>query len=214
MKNLLAQLESNEAVLLLYLAGELPEQDKAEVEHLLQRDSGMRDQLEHLQSTMAFVEQEFISADASVSAASTDAVIRSTLRAMRQWRATGISRTPITPEPQTSLPMPWWCYPLAAAASILLALAAWVASIEPEMGSRTLAGASRSTYPIQPADWIDNSASSLPAEREAYATVHAGEITAAFEDTDRLLFEFTNDPLSVAQQEMQQLQEISSEVWN
>ena len=35
MSNLLQQLENNEAILLMYLAGELPEPDRVEVEQML-----------------------------------------------------------------------------------------------------------------------------------------------------------------------------------
>jgi hypothetical protein len=48
MGSLLQQLENNEAVLLMYLADELPAEDRLEVEQLLARDAGLRAELERL----------------------------------------------------------------------------------------------------------------------------------------------------------------------
>ena len=48
MKSYLQHLESNEAVLLMYLGNELPEQDRVEVEAMLASDSRLRSELENL----------------------------------------------------------------------------------------------------------------------------------------------------------------------
>ncbi len=50
MSSFLEQLENNEATLLMYLAGELPQADQDEVEQMLQRDASMRATLADLAS--------------------------------------------------------------------------------------------------------------------------------------------------------------------
>jgi hypothetical protein len=51
MKSYLQQLENNEAILLMYLAGELPDSDRQEVEQMLASDSALRHELEILRQT-------------------------------------------------------------------------------------------------------------------------------------------------------------------
>jgi hypothetical protein len=51
MKSYLQQLENNEAILLMYLAGELPDADRQEVEQMLASDSALRHELEILRQT-------------------------------------------------------------------------------------------------------------------------------------------------------------------
>src|SRR5258706_8742588 len=48
MSNLLHELENNEAILLMYLAGELPEEDRIEVEQMLAGDPALRAELAEL----------------------------------------------------------------------------------------------------------------------------------------------------------------------
>ena len=55
MPSLLQQLENNEAVLLMYLADELPTDDLAEVEQMLANDPGLRAELESLRAAHATV---------------------------------------------------------------------------------------------------------------------------------------------------------------
>jgi hypothetical protein len=43
---------------------------------------------------------------------------------MREWQAERVARPPAEPE-QPSLRYPWWAYPLAAAASVVIAFVVW-----------------------------------------------------------------------------------------
>ena len=51
MTSLLHQLENNEAILLMYLAEELPAEDRADVEQQLASDPALRAELEELRAT-------------------------------------------------------------------------------------------------------------------------------------------------------------------
>lgn len=51
MKSYLQELENNEAILLIYLANELPEADRAKVDGMLVSDPKLRNQLENLRQT-------------------------------------------------------------------------------------------------------------------------------------------------------------------
>ena len=63
MSSLLQQLENNEAVLLMYLADELPAEDRAEVEQMLATDAGMRAALESLRDVTRRVDEGLAAAD-------------------------------------------------------------------------------------------------------------------------------------------------------
>ena len=51
MKSYLQHLENNEAILLMYLGNELPDQDRVEVEEMLASDARLRAELENLRLT-------------------------------------------------------------------------------------------------------------------------------------------------------------------
>src|SRR5580700_6077554 len=51
MKSYLQQLENHEAILLMYLANELPEADRTEVDEMLVADPKLRNELENLRQT-------------------------------------------------------------------------------------------------------------------------------------------------------------------
>ncbi len=50
--------------------------------------------------------------------------VRQAGRAIRQWKIDESRRIP-APPPRRGLPYPWWSYPLATAAALLLATAVW-----------------------------------------------------------------------------------------
>ncbi|MGD0541535.1 MAG: hypothetical protein ABSB33_08455, partial [Tepidisphaeraceae bacterium] len=51
MKDSVQNLEGNEAILLMYMADELPQADRLEVERMLATDAGLRGELEILRQT-------------------------------------------------------------------------------------------------------------------------------------------------------------------
>jgi hypothetical protein len=124
--NVIEKLENNEQVLLMYLAGELPAGDQADVDRLLAIDAGLRQGLAELQACQAFVDEEIAKLDdASALPVSVDAAARQAGRVMRQRMA----------EPKVEVAAQssalrarswWWLYPTVAAASILIVAMLWL----------------------------------------------------------------------------------------
>src|SRR5690349_24514678 len=74
---MLQRLENNESVLLMYLAGELPAEDRAEVEQQLAADAGLRATLERLRETNDALARVLTGADGVVLPPATEAARRS-----------------------------------------------------------------------------------------------------------------------------------------
>jgi hypothetical protein len=133
MSSLLHQLENNEAVLLMYLAGELPPEDCAEVEQHLAADAGLRAELERLRQTNDALTVTLSAADgvgiraADHEAARLAAAVRRVSRAMVQFQLEQRQRaeTPAEELPVRKLRLPRWAYPFAAAAMILISFVAY-----------------------------------------------------------------------------------------
>jgi hypothetical protein len=111
MKTLLQQLE-NESLLLLYMAGELPPQDRDELELMLSRDGGLRAQLEALAQL-----------DAGEPLRPLEPVMRQVNRSMEQWRLDRILR----PEKTDAKPsrMPIWAWSVGSAVAALMVFCIW-----------------------------------------------------------------------------------------
>jgi len=125
MTNLLQQLENNEAVLLMYLADELPAEERAEVDQLLSTDSSLRAEMESLRQAQGQVMTGLASLDHEISPQSRAAAIRQVSRAITRWQIEGNKAAPVAPAPAHGIRIPWWCYPLTAAAAIIVAFIAW-----------------------------------------------------------------------------------------
>lgn len=133
----LQHLENNEAVLLMYLAGELSPEASAEVEQMLDGNPSMRADLEALRRNCASAEQVLERLDALTVPPIPDAVaIRQATRLMKQWQAEQChaarkQRAAAAAAAETrSLRFPWWSYPLATAAAIALALLVWWTNLD------------------------------------------------------------------------------------
>ncbi len=209
MKNLLSKLSGNEAILLMYLADELPPQDRAEVEALLRQDGAFRRQLEELRGAMEVVEGAFAIGD-PVIAARAEKCARDTIASMRQWQAAPPPVRIETKLEEKKLPLPWWSYPLAAAASILVAAAVFFANFDPApmldpVVSRPMAAAIPDllSSPVLSdlATW-----SMDPYERYAMAE----ELAASFDESQRILFEGN---LLKARQEVSAIQSLSNDAF-
>jgi hypothetical protein len=121
---MLHELENNEAVLLMYLAGELPPDDRAEVEQLLASDGALRAELDQLRDVNADVKQVLASANGP--AISEETAVRQTLRAMVRFQLEQRGKPAASvDEPRRRLRVPSWIYPFAAAAMLLIAYVAW-----------------------------------------------------------------------------------------
>jgi hypothetical protein len=124
--SVLQQLVDNDAVLLMYLADELPAEDRAEVERMLVVDAALRDALERLREAYGWFDHAVARSDlSSRPAVSEAAAVRRVGRAMRQWHARRLAAAPAPRSGDSALRYPWWAYPLAAAASVVIAFLVW-----------------------------------------------------------------------------------------
>ena len=126
MTSLLHQLENNEAILLMYLADELPAEDRADVEQQLASDPVLRAELEELRGAQdSFVStMERLDADTRLPVSESVAVRRAT-RMLRQWQVDHVNGAVAEEEPIKELRFPWWSYPLTTAAAVLIAFLVW-----------------------------------------------------------------------------------------
>lgn len=125
MASLLQQLENNEVILLMYLADELQLEDKAEVEQKLAGDAGMRAELSEMRTAHAAYAGVMARLDATTRLPTPETVaVRQASRLVRQWATERLARPPAKPQPK-GLPLPWWCYPVASAASVLIGFLVW-----------------------------------------------------------------------------------------
>jgi hypothetical protein len=125
MANLLQQLDSNENILLMYLMDELEPEDRAQVDRLLSTDDEMRRELERLaQSHQAAMSAMDGMDEDRLSPLRQEATVRQIGRMIRQWQ---VSHRPVEQSKthRKGLAYPWWSYPTAAAAAVLLAFLVW-----------------------------------------------------------------------------------------
>ncbi len=131
MRNLLQQLENNEAVLMLYLSGELPPEDHVEVEQQLASDASLRCELEALEGlqnefTFALSEADNQSMPPILQSLKQAAAVKRVSRALVKFQLERpqIASSQDIPVFVRSLRLPSWSYPFATAAMILIG---WVA---------------------------------------------------------------------------------------
>jgi anti-sigma factor RsiW len=128
MSNLLQQLENNEAILLMYLAGELPEPDRVEVEQMLVNDDALRAAMTELAALQADVGGLLARADhpTVVAPSRREASIRRLMRAMAAAReeapAPLAATTSGSADEPRSFRLRWIAYPIAAAAILVVGI--------------------------------------------------------------------------------------------
>jgi anti-sigma factor RsiW len=123
MSNLLHELENNEAILLMYLAGELPEEDRVEVEQMLANDPALRAELAELAALQDGVTGILERVDAKSDLSRREAIVRQVSRALTAARLQPL-RTESAPA-ETARPrlrIAWWAYPIAVAAALLVGI--------------------------------------------------------------------------------------------
>lgn len=130
MSSLLQQLANNESVLLMYLADELPAEDRAEVEQMLQTDARLRAELDRITVAHQSVTDAIAHDDRTLRLPPADLVLRRLSRRIRQWEVD--QQVSEEPEPEVRRRWPIWGYPVAAAASIAIALLVWWAALPEE----------------------------------------------------------------------------------
>lgn len=126
MKNQLANLQNNESILLMYLAGELPAEDREEVETLLHNDQSLQKLLAELQSTHDFVTAQFRAADQATPLVGQFSAARQVGAVIRQNHADALRALANAPAEMPHRPMSWWITgPLVGAACIALGMFLW-----------------------------------------------------------------------------------------
>ncbi|MDB5172710.1 MAG: hypothetical protein JWN51_1483 [Phycisphaerales bacterium] len=116
---------NNESVLLMYLADELPHDDRAEVEQMLAGDPTLRAQLALLEQAQDLFETGMGRLDAAQPLAGEPAAVRRITAAMRRNMLEYAAAAPAPVVMRRGLRYPWWAYPTVAAASVLLAFLTW-----------------------------------------------------------------------------------------
>src|SRR4051794_36705438 len=116
MSNLLQQLENNEAILLMYLAGELPDADRAEVEQTLANDPALRAELAELTAVNDGVRTLLAQLDNGRAPARCEAAVRAVSRAVASaaaqrptLRLAGAAEEDL-PMARRRFHMAWWAY--------------------------------------------------------------------------------------------------------
>jgi anti-sigma factor RsiW len=180
---------NNEAILLLYLADEMPAEDRAEVERMLQSDAEMRSALARLESAVGAFETAMSTSDARP-LASESAAIRRISMAMRRHslESAAVAAASSKTAPALTLRYPWWTYPAIGAAAVLVISASW-------WGSRTDA-------PMK-----------LPAEPQAInrRTSDPNKVLA-FNDEQEIIANFDNPNPTIAKDTVASLDALQNQV--
>jgi anti-sigma factor RsiW len=135
MPTFLEQLENNEAILLMYLAGELSQEDRDEVEAMLSRDAGMRAALAELTALHAEVNSMIAGVDGATALAGREMAIGRVMRSLKQAADREPAPTQyVNKEPHRTLRIGWWVYPLAAAALFMVSMILWSGNTPVKLG--------------------------------------------------------------------------------
>jgi len=130
MKSLLNQLENDEAILLMYVADELPASDRAEVDRRLTAEPALQEQLDSIRGLQDFTVSSLREIDGQ-RAAGHGAGTRQVVRTIQRWNAGRARERAAQPQKQAfRLHIPSWAYPLAAAAIIVVAFGLWARNVE------------------------------------------------------------------------------------
>lgn len=122
MADLLHELENNENILLMYLADELPAEDRAEVESMLRTDASLQRELLRLKETLGLVDSTLAQMDATSPLPQKSMVLGRLSRLMAQWQlATPPARDNRPTKPEFSIRHAnWWLVALGATAATVL----------------------------------------------------------------------------------------------
>jgi anti-sigma factor RsiW len=195
MKTSLGELENNEAILLMYLTGELPLEERVEVDQMLQRDSALRRQCEQMRRLLERTADDFAIEAAKSPLPSLDSA-RDRLRpVMRQWATDRLMR----PKPAAQARRaPWFLYPLVGTAAALVLIAMLLSQMEP---AREIAPG---PLVLQTPDWRDTSEE--PETGFTVASLNESELVMASLAAEDPLNTYSEDSLAQARSELQQIQ--------
>jgi hypothetical protein len=122
MSSFLQNLENNEAILLMYLANELPAEDREEVEQMLQADANLRDQLNQLRGAYHHFDQTMLLGDASTPVASGYMTAQRFGESVRNRYTVPRS---VDDHDDAHRRFHWAMYPVAAAALLAIGMLVW-----------------------------------------------------------------------------------------
>lgn len=120
MSSLMHKLASNEAVLLMYLADELPDEDRAELEQMLANDDALREQLDALRLLLSTTTLHLDELETANPAPIDENAIRHLLREMRRLRVETAARPHVASPAVRRFPR--WVYASASAAAAAFVL--------------------------------------------------------------------------------------------
>jgi hypothetical protein len=124
--NVIEKLDNNEQILLMYLADELPADDRLEVEQMLGSDPSLRGEFDRLQGVYQFVDHELARLDQTLpTSLHAEFAARSVGREIRQ-RLARPKVASSAPGREESVRSWRWLYPTAAAAAILVGAMLWL----------------------------------------------------------------------------------------
>ncbi|HEX8340546.1 MAG TPA: hypothetical protein VF624_06515 [Tepidisphaeraceae bacterium] len=130
---MLTELQNNEAVLLMYVANELPADDRAEVEDMLGRDETLRAQLAAMRQTYVAIDAAMAQADAGLRVPSPFSAARALGDEVRRRMRPPGRKSVDEREDASRRRMRMVLYPLTAAAAIALGMALWWKSAKDEI---------------------------------------------------------------------------------
>jgi hypothetical protein len=123
---MIEKLENNEATLLMYLANELPPEDRAEVEQMLATDASMRRDLESLRGTLNETTEIFRRLDELQPMPVVPQVaVRQATRVIQQALTDRAVRATADQAEEPRRSAPRWAYVAAAVAALLVGYTAW-----------------------------------------------------------------------------------------
>lgn len=205
MKSILHDLHSNEAILLLYISGELPECDRVVVDRMLQNDGGLRAQLAEMKWSLNLLDTGMQQQGSEVANIDFDRVIADTNAALRRRRMQGLGNAAKRPE-AAKLPLPWWCYPVAVAASLLIATAVFFANMDP---GRVTLPSPKTEVVLQTPDLTGSAALNFPSLEGVEATRVADDLVATLDDTGAAWADVEDGHLAAAGREVDALRDLS-----
>jgi len=131
MASILEQLDSDESILLMYLARELPEAQRLKVEQRVAAEPALRAKLEELGAMHESLSGALESVPAQPMTLKHAAMVRQIRRQIDQWHARQLAAQAAAARARDKgLRYPWYAYPLAMAAAIMIAFVVWWKNVD------------------------------------------------------------------------------------
>jgi anti-sigma factor RsiW len=209
MPSLLEQL-GNEQAMLMHLAGELPPEDAAELEAMLKTDPRLAREAEELREMRDSVFSSLERLDRLEPPPLTDAMaLRNVRRELNLQRLSLISAESAEKSLGKRLRYPWWVYPMATAAAVLLAFLVWWGNSDysPHWSQEAAQTAANTNQQAGEAEEMERRMAIRmnPSFRAAYMEARqkwlAERLAASFSDDDSAV-NTSDSPLAQAEQQL------------